>query len=383
MMIQTLALFVDAYRELNAKKMFWIVLILTALVLAAFATLGVSGDQITLLWYTPFGHAPQSLFIYKTIFSYVVVGIWFTWIAVLLALISTAGVFPEFISAGAIDLYLAKPISRLRLFFTKFLAALLFVLLQVAFFTIVSFFILGIRAHVWQPGIFWAIPLILLLFSYLFAICVLLGVMTRSTVAALLLTLLAWFGLWAMDRVDVFMLQYINQQHTTHQDLDDQIARIDKRIAADPSVATRPAPKGWNVWTFNRRSNSPSSTTGDETLQQSRDRLANLRNDATVPPAFETVHDAVVLVKSFVPKTRETSNLLNRVLFSDADLQTTTRPADDPQPEDFERQREQRRAGQWIDPTRNRSAFWVIGTSLLFEAAALTLAAWLFCRRDY
>ena len=379
MMIQTLALFLDAYRELNAKKMFWIVLILTGLVLAAFAALGVSGDQVTILWYTPFGHAPQSLFIYKTIFSYVVVGIWFTWIAVLLALISTAGVFPEFISAGAIDLYLAKPISRVRLFFTKFLAAMLFVLLQVAFFTIVSFFILGIRAQVWQPGIFWAIPLILLLFSYLYAICVLLGVMTRSTVARLLLTLLAWFGIWAMDRVDVFMLQYMNQQQATHQDLDEQVARIDKRIAADPSVATRPAPKGSSMWPFGRRTAAISS---DETLQQTRARLATLRDETIVPPTFETVHDLVVIFKSFVPKTRETTNHLNRALFSDTDLQATTRPADD-QSDDFEAQRERRRAERWVDPTRDRSAFWVIGTSLLFEAAALALASWLFCRRDY
>jgi hypothetical protein len=304
---------------------------------------------------------------------------------VLLALISTAGIFPEFISAGAIDLYLAKPISRPRLFFTKFAAAMLFVLLQVAFFTIVSFFILGFRAHVWQPGIFWAIPLVLLLFSYLFAICVFLGVMTRSTVAALLLTLLAWFGIWALDRVDVFMLQVINQQQASHQDLDEQITHIDQRLATNPALATRPAPKGLSAWSFGRRSGpfGAASTAPDETLEQTRARLVTLRDEATVPPAFETVHDVVVIAKSFVPKTRETTNLLNRALFSDKDLQATTRPADDQPPDDFQTQRDRRRAGKWMDPTRDRSAFWVIGTSLLFEAAALALAAWLFCRRDY
>src|SRR5262249_7835734 len=131
------------------------------------------------------------------------VGFWFTWLASLLALISTAGIFPDFLASGSIDLFLAKPLSRLRLFFTKYMAGLLFVLLQVTLFTILCFFILGFRAGVWEPGLFLAIPLILLFFSYLFCICVLLGTLTRSTIAALMITLLVWFGIWAVDRVDV------------------------------------------------------------------------------------------------------------------------------------------------------------------------------------
>ena len=39
---QTLALFVDAYRELNAKKLFWIVLILSVVVVAGFATMAIA-----------------------------------------------------------------------------------------------------------------------------------------------------------------------------------------------------------------------------------------------------------------------------------------------------------------------------------------------------
>jgi hypothetical protein len=30
-----------------------------------------------------------------------------------------------------------------------------------------------------------------------------------------------------------------------------------------------------------------------------------------------------------------------------------------------------------------RSVAWVVGTSLGFEAVVLSLAAWVFCRRDY
>ncbi len=48
MMTQTLALLLDAYRELNAKKMFWVVLILSALVVIAFAGTGINERGITM-----------------------------------------------------------------------------------------------------------------------------------------------------------------------------------------------------------------------------------------------------------------------------------------------------------------------------------------------
>jgi hypothetical protein len=41
-MTQTLALLLDAYRELNARKMFWITLVLSGMCVIAFALFGVS-----------------------------------------------------------------------------------------------------------------------------------------------------------------------------------------------------------------------------------------------------------------------------------------------------------------------------------------------------
>jgi hypothetical protein len=36
-----------------------------------------------------------------------------------------------------------------------------------------------------------------------------------------------------------------------------------------------------------------------------------------------------------------------------------------------------------FESDRQRSIWWIVGTSLLFEAAVLGLAAWSFSRRDY
>ena len=74
------------------------------------------------------------------------------------------------------------------------MGGLLFVTAQVTIFALCSFLVLGFRGKLWAPSVFIAIPVVVLVFSYLFSICVLIGVITRSTIAALLLTLLVWFA---------------------------------------------------------------------------------------------------------------------------------------------------------------------------------------------
>src|SRR5205814_3639124 len=140
-------------------------------------------------WQSPYIPAESQ---YKYFFNYIIVDGWLTWGMLILAMVSTAGIFPDFLSGGAIDLFISKPISRLRLFLTKYLCGMLFVLLQVTIFAIVAFIVVGVRGTMWEPRLFLAIPIVLCMFSYLYAISILFGVLTRSTVAALLMTILTW-----------------------------------------------------------------------------------------------------------------------------------------------------------------------------------------------
>ena len=107
-MSQTLAIFHEAYRGLRARKMFWIVLFLSLFVVLVFACVGVNENGLTLLvWDLHFGPTTNEFppaMLYKTMFVSLGIGIWLTWIAAILALISTAGIFPNFIAKGAIDL---------------------------------------------------------------------------------------------------------------------------------------------------------------------------------------------------------------------------------------------------------------------------------------
>ena len=167
---QTLALLHDAYRELNSKRMFWISLILSGVAMGAFGVIAVTKYGLTFA-----GYDWESSFIppksqYKFLFSSMMIDWWLTWAVLILAIISTAGIFPDFLSGGSIDLFISKPIGRLRLFLTKYFTGMLFAFLQVSIFSVVAFFVMGTRGKMWEPRLFLAIPIMLCLFSYLYTI---------------------------------------------------------------------------------------------------------------------------------------------------------------------------------------------------------------------
>ena len=367
MITQTLAMFLDAYRELNAKRMFWIVLALSGLVVLVFAAVGVKDEKLTLLWFdTPIPIIFPRAELYKMMFSAFGISIWLAFAATILALISTASIFPDFISGGSIDLYISKPIGRLRLFVTKYLTGLLFVALQVGIFATASYFVIGIRGGVWENGIFLAVPLVVCFFSYLFAACVLFGVITRSTLAAVLLTILCWFFLFCLDRGEVSLLLFKTAAEREAVSREKRITYLDGRIAYMDRQSPEQRERSQNVadsWRQER-----------ESLVAERESKA-LRNLAIA-------HRVAYGMKTVLPKTRETTELMNRKLL---------RPAQGDFRSDDESTDERRRNRaidaadiQKLDETmRARSVGWVIGTSLGFEAVVLALAAWIFSRRDF
>lgn len=372
-MNQTLALLVDAYRELNARKMFWITLVLSALVVSVFAIVGINERGLTIFWWTLPGEelgltsaiVPPDL-LYKLIFVQFGIGFWLAWVATILALISTASIIPDLISGGAIDLVLSKPISRLRLFLTKYLGGLLFVTLQVTVFCIASFLVIGLRGGVWEPALFISIPLVVAFFSYLFAICVLLGLLTRSTIAALLLTMLAWFGLFMLNTADgiLLMMKTSNEQ---------RVVTIERGIEANQRAI--------EMW----------SERDPERVPDVRERLAHteeeLESAQRTGTTVRRIYYAIYGFKTVMPKTSETIGLLERWLIDLAELpgaqgNNEAPPGFNPDDPSFD-PGQQNVALSVASETRSRSVWWIVGTSLLFEGVVLAFASWIFIRRDF
>ena len=163
-MSQSLSMLIDAYRELNHRKLFWVTLGISGLVVAAFAMIGNNEEGLTILHWTIDAPLLSTQIIstpdfYKLIFSLLGVQYWLGWFATILAIISTASIFPDFIGSGSIDLLLSKPIGRMRLFLTKFLTGLLFATLQVTIFTLAAILVIGIRGGEWVPWLLVSVPL--------------------------------------------------------------------------------------------------------------------------------------------------------------------------------------------------------------------------------
>jgi len=197
--MQFKSILIDSLRESLDRRIFWALLVVSGVILLAMAGIGFEKDRVTFLFglaesstgrYNPLSVLGQSRIVGLVV--YVVLSALVGWLGLVLMIIATAGFFPSFMERGAIDVVLSKPLSRTRLFLYKYLGGLVFVTIQAGVFVVLSFLVMGVRWGVWVPGYLLSIPLLVLLFSYVYCVSVLVAVRTRSTVAAILISLGAW-----------------------------------------------------------------------------------------------------------------------------------------------------------------------------------------------
>lgn len=373
------AMLLDSYRELNSKKLFWMILAMSGMVVLVYASIGFDETGMSMFFglmhveneFLTDGSFLASL-VYRSIFSTFMVGIWLAWIATILALVSTTTIFPDFVSGGAIDVVLSKPIRRVTVFFMKFATSLLFVLLQVTLFCVGVFLCMGIRLGDWEWKIFAAIPVVTLFFSYLFSVNVLFGVWTRSALAALLITMMLWTSLWSVNQSETVLNLIRTQMIMEVEHADESIAKLEESYAA--------------LETDQTEQNAPARQRIKSELESSREE-----RDSTLETIgkIDNWYTPIRAIRTVMPKTAETIALLDRWLRRDTDVNLfdllqgkvarddsgafrVTDTSDD--------REAQRRVQHEYDA---KSEVFLIGSSLVFEALVLSLACWIFVRRDY
>jgi len=197
--LQLWAIIVDGFRESLDRKIFWVLIALSVLVALSMASIGFEEDRVT-FFFGLFGHETDRFNPLTGLGRSTIVGIvvyllldaLLGWVGLILMIIATAGAFPAFMQRGAIDVVLAKPLSRRWLFLYKYLSGLVFVFVQGAVFVGLTFLVMGLLWGIWAPGYLLAVPLLVLLFSYLYCVSVAVAIKTRSAVAAVLVTIGAW-----------------------------------------------------------------------------------------------------------------------------------------------------------------------------------------------
>jgi ABC-type transport system involved in multi-copper enzyme maturation permease subunit len=126
------------------------------------------------------------------------------WVAILISIVITAFFIPNMLRRGSVDLLLVKPIHRATLLVYKYVGGLSFMFLNTLFVVGGVWIIIGLRTGIWLPNLLLLIPLLTFFFAILYSVSVLIGVLTRSTIVAILATVGVWFLFWAVGRAYVF-----------------------------------------------------------------------------------------------------------------------------------------------------------------------------------
>ncbi len=342
-MRQELTILLDSFRLLSARRLFWVALVISVLVAVLYASIGFNERGMTLFFGLREFENPllyqgsnEAHAFYLLLFTDVLVRWWLAWLAIALALVSTASIFPDFLAEGSIGISLSKPIGRLRLFFWKFIGGLLFVALQVAVFVLIVFLALGCRLGEWNPGIFWAVPLVTFVFSLIYSVAVLFGVWTKSTLFALLSAFLVWGASLLAQWTEDFLYQTAHLMPESGIKIDFGSGEI--------------------------------SEAGEDEEQDKESALvAAHRTARMVATPLPKTRDTVIYLKRLIRMKERDSALAGLSL--DA-LLTGAMP-------------DTRTSGAMKRYDERHSVVYVFGTSLAFEAVVLALAAWRFSRRDY
>jgi ABC-type transport system involved in multi-copper enzyme maturation permease subunit len=146
---------------------------------------------------------------------------------ILIAIIFTAGFVPNLLQKGTLDLVLAKPVYRPLVLLAKYAGGIIYVMIPATALIGGCWLAISWRADFFNFGFLASIAVLATVFATLYSFTVLMGVVTRSTIASILLTI----GLWIVSFVMAVL---------THPDTD---IRIPPAVASAVEKAQLFAPR--------------------------------------------------------------------------------------------------------------------------------------------
>jgi hypothetical protein len=211
-----------------------------------------------------------------------------------------------------------------------------------------------------------------------------LGLITRSTIASLLLTIMFWVLLFLVNQADGVFIMLRESAILRAERLEarivvaEQAAREELEVMREEGMPTRDE----NGNLLGRATDE--MEVANPMLRGMRESLEDAERGRRTWTAWAW---RIYAVKTALPKTVDTINLLDRYLLTDEDRARFRNPGragvsvdeqdDDVEPNDPVLQE------RMIAAFNSRTQTWIIGTSLAFEAVVLGFGAWRFSRRDF
>ncbi len=98
-------------------------------------------------------------------------------LSMMLFIAASAGYFPAMLEAGAVDIVLAKPLERWKIYLAKYLGGLALYTVAVAATYLLLFVGIGLRTGIWHPALALVLPMQVFAAATLFALLSLIGVL--------------------------------------------------------------------------------------------------------------------------------------------------------------------------------------------------------------
>ncbi|MDG2399456.1 MAG: hypothetical protein P8M04_02685 [Akkermansiaceae bacterium] len=340
-----LTLLLESYRGLKSETIFWVTVGLSLLVAVLFLSIGFDENEISFFFgatniefdFSGRGGRLVQEIGYIMIFTNLIAGGWLTFIAIILALISCASIFPDAMKEGSAGMLMTKAPSRLQVFLAKLTGSLFFVFIQVGLFVVIVFVAFRWRLGVWNFSVFWYVPAVLLVFLNLYSFMVLLGVLTRSVMTSIMLTMLLWGISAGVD----WAITYHESAYQLSQYVD--------------------APTGEIV--------------PEEEVEFRMPEMEKVEGDPQILSQIGTLK----IVHSFFPKNSPIMESAEKKLVLDGMAGMLASDGGDVS-QKLEDEGELDDAMGKL--TANDSTFYSIGTSCIFAFVMLSIAGWLFCRKD-
>lgn len=209
----TRALLEDAFYQVLDNKIFRLLLLLVLVLVAPVYLIGFRTDEISVLYgwkslsyaelFRFFGRSHEYLAssapidvqakaiqIYQSLIVESLGGT----LGMVVCVSATAFFVPHMLEKGSADILFSKPVSRRTLLLSRYFAGLLFVSILAALLIGGIYFGLLVVSGYNDPGFLWGAFTLIYLFAILHAFSTAIGVFTRSTVAAILLSILLFMG---------------------------------------------------------------------------------------------------------------------------------------------------------------------------------------------
>jgi ABC-type transport system involved in multi-copper enzyme maturation permease subunit len=202
------ALLEDARQQVLDNRVFRLLVILTMVPILMTFVVAFREDALVVLWgFEPIYYAdliqsfgggsigdPSGIreqFIQT--FQSLIVNFFAGSLGVIFCIAATAFFMPRVLEKGAADTLFSKPVSRFAILFSRYIAGLLFIAGIGGVLVLGMFFGFGLRSGYWDAGFLWGAVTLVYLFGLMHAFSICVAVLTRSSTAAILLTVVLFF----------------------------------------------------------------------------------------------------------------------------------------------------------------------------------------------